>query len=57
MFLYSIVLGNRFGIWGNEEGRRELRDHTTVLNLGDQKDPDKSVLIKIGKTRGRTELS
>lgn len=34
-----------------------MRDHATVLNLGDQKDPDKSVLIKIGKTRGRTELS
>lgn len=37
MFLKSTGVGNRFGIQGNEEGRRELKDQATVLNLDDQK--------------------
>lgn len=37
MYLESTGVGDRFGIQGNEEGRRELKDQDTVLNLNDQK--------------------
>lgn len=46
--------GNRLGIQSNEEGRGELKDQAIVLNLDDQKNPNKSVLIKLVKSKGRT---
>lgn len=39
--------GNRLGIQSN--------DQAIVLNLDDQKNPNKSVLIKLVKSKGRTE--
>lgn len=46
MCLEPTGFGNRLGIQGNEEGRGELEDQVIVLNLDDQKNPNKSSEVK-----------